>query len=308
MTLHNPSPNTTWNILLVDDDEEDFIIIQDMLDRVEEKRVQVEWAVKYDAALDLLKKKSWDAVLVDFDLGGRDGIQLINEAKSKGFGGPFIMVTGRGNHDKDLEAMRAGAADYLTKMELSSPLLERVIRYAIEHQRIEQELERRVQERTEELQTAVEELTVMEEELRVHFDELADVHSQRDAEYAHYKELYELAPLGYLVTDQHGVILEANLAAGQLFNSERKFLAGKPLNILISDESKKHFWERLSELKEAKSLQEWKLVIKPRELEPVLVRIVASPMWDSAGNLFAIRWLMLTERAAPDSAEAGPKK
>jgi DNA-binding response OmpR family regulator len=300
MKPDNPDQNDIWNILLVDDDEDDFIITQDLLDKVQEKRIRVEWAEKYDAALDLMKKKDWDAVLVDFDLGDRDGIQLIQEAASEGIEGPFIMVTGRGNHDKDLEAMEVGASDYVTKMELSSPLLERVIRYAIEHQRIEQELERRVQERTEELQTALEELTVMEEELRVQFDELAEVYSRQDAENARYKELYVFAPMGYLVTDQHGLILEANLAAGQLLNTARKFLLGKPLSTYISDESKNYFRGRLSKLSQAKGLQDWKLEINPRQLDPVLVRIVASPMRDQVGNLFAIRWLMLTERAAPD--------
>lgn len=70
--------------------------------------------------------------MVDYDLGGKDGIQLIQEAVAKGIKGSFIMVTGRGNREMDVEAMKAGASEYVTKMELSPPLLERVIRYAIE--------------------------------------------------------------------------------------------------------------------------------------------------------------------------------
>ncbi len=44
---------------------------------------------------------------------------------------PVIVLTGQGDHDVDVEATQAGAADYLVKGEISPTLLERTIRYAI---------------------------------------------------------------------------------------------------------------------------------------------------------------------------------
>jgi DNA-binding response OmpR family regulator len=291
--------NHPYKILLIDDDEDDFVIIQGMLEGVEGQRYRLEWAENYKAGIDALQRDRWDAVLVDYDLGDKNGIQLISEAVSDGIKAPFIMVTGRGNREKDVEAMQAGASDYITKMELSSPLLERVIRYSFAQQRVEQELERRVEERTQELQTALEELTVMEEELRNQFDELADVQFERESEYAHYKELYEYAPLGYLVTDKHGIIMEANFAAAHLLNTEKKFLKGKPLGTNIAEEYKTEFWSKLGNFGPKKGLQEWKVRIVPRGLDPVTVRMITSPIKDQEGNLFAVRWLIIKESGSP---------
>ena len=71
------------------------------------------------------------------------------------------MLTGSGNYDLDLSAMKVGAADYLSKQEINAPLLERSIRYAIERKRSEQDMrkayekvEMLVDERTEELMEA----------------------------------------------------------------------------------------------------------------------------------------------------------
>jgi PAS domain S-box-containing protein len=299
MLTKKTGQNHPYNILLIDDDEDDFLIISDMLENAEGERYRLEWAETYESGLDAVQVNNWDAILVDYDLGDKNGIQLISEAVSDGIKAPFIMVTGRGNREKDVEAMQAGASDYITKMELSSPLLERVIRYSLEQQRVEQELERRVQERTEELQTAMEELTVMEEELRTQFDELAEVHSRQDSEYAHYKELYEFAPLGYLVTDKHGVIMEANFAAARLLNSEKRFLIGKPLGTYIAEESKKEFRNKLINFRREDGLQEWKVKLIPRQHDPVKVRMITSPMWDQEGNLFAVRWLIVKESGSP---------
>ena len=80
---------------------------------------------------------------------------------------PMILLTGMGTYELDMEAMRVGAVDYLSKSELNAGLLERTIRYAIERKQTEQsliqineqlaqardDLERRVLERTLELRT-----------------------------------------------------------------------------------------------------------------------------------------------------------
>jgi FixJ family two-component response regulator len=91
------------------------------------------------------------------------------------------MVTGRGRYEVDVEAMQAGAFDYVTKDDLSSSLLERVIRYAKERQRNERILEQRVEERTEELQAALEELQVLEEKLRTQLEETLQSQADREA-------------------------------------------------------------------------------------------------------------------------------
>src|SRR5437016_13426824 len=64
---------------------------------------------------------------------------------ARGAGAPIILLTGQGNRQVDLQAMEAGAAEYLIKGELTPPLLERTVRYAIERKRAEETLRSREQ-------------------------------------------------------------------------------------------------------------------------------------------------------------------
>lgn len=129
-----------WKILVIDDDEDDFIITRDMLKEAKGRKYDVRWASTFEAGREALLSDHFNAVLVDYDLGLHTGIQLIREANSRGYAAPLILFTGRGSYDVDVEAMEAGATLYLTKGEVNSLLLERGIRYAIEIKHKEQSL------------------------------------------------------------------------------------------------------------------------------------------------------------------------
>jgi len=127
-------------VFLVDDDEDDYVLTRDMLAEAVGARFELEWVDTYEAGLEAMEQAQHDVYLVDYFLGERDGLELLCAAIASGCKAPIIMLTGRGDHAVDVAAMRAGAADYLDKGELSAPLLERSIRYAIERQRAEEAL------------------------------------------------------------------------------------------------------------------------------------------------------------------------
>jgi len=127
-------------ILLIEDDEDDFILTRALLRETEDFLPSVEWIDTYDEALNNMVHNQYDVYLLDYRLGAEDGLSLLREATLQGCRGPIILLTGQGDHDIDLEAMRAGAADYLIKGEITAPLLERSIRYSIEQKRSEAEL------------------------------------------------------------------------------------------------------------------------------------------------------------------------
>jgi two-component system, cell cycle sensor histidine kinase and response regulator CckA len=94
----------------------------------------------FDAALDEIGLGQHDVYLLDYRLGERTGIELLKEVMQRGCKAPLILLTGQGDRDVDLEAMKAGAAEYLNKGQISAALLERSIRYALERQRTQESL------------------------------------------------------------------------------------------------------------------------------------------------------------------------
>jgi signal transduction histidine kinase len=128
------------SILLVDDDEDDYLLTRELLIEADAQRFGLTWAATYEAALEAIAQRLYDVCLVDYRLGAHTGLELIDEALTRGCTAPMILLTGQGDHTIDLQAMQAGAADYLVKGQLTAPLLERSIRYALERQRAHEAL------------------------------------------------------------------------------------------------------------------------------------------------------------------------
>jgi hypothetical protein len=135
-------PDTTAKILLVDDDEDDYIIVRDLIARIGDHPHQLEWVNNYDAGLAAVQRGEHDVCLLDYRLGGQTGLELLRASQSFNGRPPMILLTGQGDHEIDIEAMKAGAAEYLIKGQLNPDMLERAIRYAIEGRRAQQNLRR----------------------------------------------------------------------------------------------------------------------------------------------------------------------
>lgn len=132
--------NRSVRVLLVDDDEDDYILTRDLLDQSRETQFELDWIFQYDAALEVMCQHRHDIYLLDYRLGERNGLELLEQAIANGCRVPMILLTGRGDRSIDLAAMKAGAADFLDKSQLKAPLLERSIRYALERHRAEQKI------------------------------------------------------------------------------------------------------------------------------------------------------------------------
>ncbi|MDQ1272126.1 MAG: hypothetical protein QG591_756 [Planctomycetota bacterium] len=127
-------------ILLVDDDEEDYIIARDILSEIKIMRFDLQWERTYDDALRIICCNQYDICLFDYRLGPRTGLELLHEVVDNGYKGPVIILTGQDDHEVDNEAMKAGAADYLVKGQINASLLERSIRHAMERKRVQEAL------------------------------------------------------------------------------------------------------------------------------------------------------------------------
>jgi two-component system cell cycle sensor histidine kinase/response regulator CckA len=122
-------------VLLVEDDEEDYILTRELFSEIRDRRFDLEWVTNFDRGLERVVRNEHDVCLVDYRLGARNGIELLQAAVARGCQAPVILLTGQGEREVDMQAMQAGAADYLVKGRLDPVLLERSIRYAVERRR-----------------------------------------------------------------------------------------------------------------------------------------------------------------------------
>lgn len=127
-------------VLLVEDDEDDYLLTRELLAEGFGGRLRLDWAQTYAIGLELLATAQHDVALLDYNLGTEKGIDLLREAAERGCRVPIIMLTGQDDRAIDLKAMRAGAADYLVKGRVTSDMLERAIRYARERHRLLEEI------------------------------------------------------------------------------------------------------------------------------------------------------------------------
>lgn len=122
----------TIRVLIVDDDEDDFFLTSDYLNDIRGKNFAIDWAKNFDDAVGKVTSCEYDICFFDFLLGAKTGLDLLKKAIQEGCQSPIILLTGKGDHKIDMEAMRLGAVDYLIKSELDSEKLERCIRYSLE--------------------------------------------------------------------------------------------------------------------------------------------------------------------------------
>jgi PAS domain S-box-containing protein len=119
-------------ILVIDDDEEDYILTCELFAMVKSGNYQLDWASSYEEGLRIAARLEHHVCLVDYRLGNYTGADLIRAARLARLTTPMILLTGQGDHKVDVDAMEAGATDYLIKDETSPTRLERTVRYAVQ--------------------------------------------------------------------------------------------------------------------------------------------------------------------------------
>ncbi|NOK09182.1 response regulator [Corallococcus exercitus] len=117
-------------LLLVDDDEVDRLLVQRLLGATG-LSVDVVEATSGSEALEHLKARPFDVILLDFFLPGEDGFRVLRELGSRGSRSPIIVLTGQGSEQTAVELMKAGASDYIAKGRLSAERLGQSLRQAM---------------------------------------------------------------------------------------------------------------------------------------------------------------------------------
>lgn len=120
-------------ILLVEDDEDDYLIAKSYLSEIKQFPFKLDWVQTYAEAVEAIKKAHHEIYLIDYLLGAKSGLELLQMLKDTDKDLPAIMLTGKGDERIDRQAIELGAYDYLEKSSLRADALERSIRYALKH-------------------------------------------------------------------------------------------------------------------------------------------------------------------------------
>ena len=194
-------------VLVVEDSEDDAQLAMLMLRRggFAPSYVRVQDAESLRAAL---QHERWDAVLSDFRLPGFNGVEALRTFRASGLDIPFIFVSGTIGEETAVEAMKAGASDYVMKQNLArlAPVMERELQQAViraEHRHSQIELER-----------------------------------SRDR----YVDLYDFAPVGYLTLSADGLIAQLNLTGAGLLADERARLLGQRFSQFVTPEDTERWY------------------------------------------------------------------
>ncbi|MFC2084208.1 PAS domain S-box protein [Bacteroidota bacterium] len=134
-------------ILLIEDNPGDYRLIKEMLNEMASVSFIIYNKENLSDAITYIKEQTFDVALLDLNLPDSNGIESFLNIKDHLKGKPVIVLSGMGDKDLALEAVKNGAQDYLIKGKVNSEILERSIQYAVERSYLLRELTNELKER-----------------------------------------------------------------------------------------------------------------------------------------------------------------
>jgi diguanylate cyclase (GGDEF)-like protein len=129
-------PYEQVKVLIIEDNPGDARLVQETLKEIKRFSCRVEWADRLQAGMALLLEHMYDIILLDLSLPDSHGLTTFTTLHDQIATIPIVVLTGQNDEHMALEMVQAGAQDYLLKDYLNSSMLQRVIAYAIERQRL----------------------------------------------------------------------------------------------------------------------------------------------------------------------------
>ncbi len=143
--MQNNSHDTV-KVLLVDDDEEDYLIIKHLFASMKGIDSELEWVDSSEKGIEKIQEHRHDAYLIDYRLDALTGLDVLKEVQAHERNEPFILLTGVGDQAIERKSLNLAASDYLVKKNLTSDILSRTLYYALgrkeqERQKLDQLME-----------------------------------------------------------------------------------------------------------------------------------------------------------------------
>jgi len=192
-------------ILIIEDDEDDLFYIKELLNEgLGEPAPIIDHYSSIGRSLENLNPFHYDLAMFDYRLGEINGIELLRNIREQGCDIPIILFTGQGDQEVAVEAMKAGATDYLAKGKLSIESVTQSIRYAL-GLRKEEILRKQTEEK---LKKSHADLTLAHKELQASMEKLKTAQN-------HVLRSEKLAGIGRMVAGVcHEILNPLNIISG----------------------------------------------------------------------------------------------
>lgn len=245
--------NKKIRILVVEDSEDDALLVLHQI-RKGEFDVEYERVDTADQMREALQTQKWDIVLSDYAMPHFNGLEALSLLKQTGIDIPFIVISGTIGEETAVEAMRAGANDYLMKGKLKRliPAIERELREA------DSRAERKILEQKQ--KQAEEKLKILS--LAV-----------------------EQSPASIVITDTNGKIDYVNSKFTEMTGFAPGEAQGRNLGFLRADDVSEDYFSEL--WRTIKSGKEWfgELQNKKKDGELFWELVSISPIFDQEGTI-----------------------
>jgi len=210
--------------LYVDDEPLLLEIAKKFLERDGEFRIDVAQSV--DEALGMMEKKKYDAVISDYQMPRRDGLEFLSQIRDAGNDIPFILFTGRGREDVVIRAINTGADFYIQKggdPGVQFAELVHKIRIAVDRRSQTDEIVRK----NEELKEINRKLRLAEDELKAHLGEVSRKRWEAAESANRLQQIITFLPDPTFAIDMGGQVIAWNSAIERLSGVPADDIIGK---------------------------------------------------------------------------------
>lgn len=268
--------NEKIHVLLIEDNAVDARLVKGMLEQHESGIFAVKHASNLEEGLRSFAPECvYQVILLDLGLPDSAGLETLRRIMPQANGASVVVLTGVQDEELGVAALREGAHDYIIKGQITSGQLRRTLRFAIERRRLSGELRAEIKQRTR----AQEALQLSEQRYRL---------------------LSEAAPIGILLADEQGKLIDANTQALCMFGYNREELIGEPIEILLPERFRcSHQGHRSSYTKEpqARPMAIGKeLIARRKDGTEFPVEVGLGPLVTSDGVLVSSTIVDITER------------
>ncbi len=234
--------NEQLNILLIDDSEQEYDRINQLLAEIKSWQFNLEQAATYETALEKISHQHPNICLLNPHLAPRNTLQQLNQALEDNTSPPLILLTTPDDQDAAMKVMTNGAVDYLIKGQINASTLERSIRYAVKYAKLKDKL-------AAEFQTHTARLTEETQRLQNELLQLKHQVAVRQESERQYRDLFDVDIYGVEVLDINGVITDCNSTYEAIIGYERDEILGRHTSTFASESGTKSLKKKLSLLK-----------------------------------------------------------